>query len=148
MTEYVVNEWLWADLARDNGDIARRETFETIAKFAASSDRLILVAESEFDRKAWLLCKSPDITTRRMGAAFIRLIRQNANRCCLVRSGDLFPLPAEISAAVKPDDHYLVQACRTFPGSVLVTTDRPLAEIVTTHGIACMEREEFVKTFS
>lgn len=148
MTDYVINEWFWADLVGEQGELTRSQTFEAMLRFSRSTDKMIVVFESAFDRKAWALCKSHDLQTKRIGRAFVRLIRYDLHRCLLVYPRDLPPLPPEVAEQVKPDDRYLVQTCLKFAGSVLVTTDTPLAETIARMELPCLDRGAFVARFA
>lgn len=148
MSVYVLNEWLWADLAGENGAVARRQAFTTMERFAESTYQLIVVYQSRFDKKAWALCRSHDVVSQRLGRAFVLLIRSNLDRCRILYPQDLVPLPEELVAAVKPDDHYLVQACLTVPGSILVTVDNPLGEVLAARGLSWIHRDALVAQFS
>lgn len=149
MTDYVINEWLWADLRGENGPAARLETFTLLQGFARSPHRLILVYDSPFDRKAWSLCSNKeDMITQLIGRAFVRLIRTNLDRCRVVYPDALAPLPDGLAGQLEPDDRYLAQACLTVEGSVLVTTDGDLIDILAGHGLACTSREGLIAAFA
>ncbi len=141
MASYVFNEWFWADLRGDNREVKKAETFGLLIRFGSSSHRMVIAVGSAFDNKAWSLCKAaPDI-----GRIFMKTIRLNSERCHLLHGDSWAPFPEELSSKVKPADRYLVQTCLAVPESILITTDRPLLEAVTTHGIPCLHRNEFLQ---
>lgn len=147
MAIFVINEWLWADLSGSNGLLAQREAFNVIDKLPASDHRIVVVKGSEFDRKAWALCKSANPVVQRMAGAYVVNVRLNSDRCQILNPEALDALPNELASAIKPDDHYLVQAQRGVDGALLVTTDRDLCEAVRNVGLRFLSREEFLKIY-
>jgi hypothetical protein len=66
----------------------------------------------------------------------------------VIKLDDACNLPEELATSIKLDDHYLVRAQLSVSGSVLVTTDAPLREIVTGRGLPCLSRKEFLARLS
>ena len=147
MACFVINEWLWEDLAGHNSKMARRESFDFLTKFVASDHQMVWVEGSAFDRKAWALCKSRDTIGQRIGGIFVKDIRQDLDRCIVLKYDDTAVLPEEVAARVKDDDEYLVRAQLSVAGSILVTTDPDLCSVVSNHGLPCMSRDEFLKMY-
>ena len=148
MSQFVINEWLWADLSGSNGRTQQKQTVEFLYLFAKSPHQLVIIQDTAFDRKAWALCSaSQDPIAKLIGSIFVAEIRQNFDRCLLLHPNSVAPLPDALATSAKPDDHYLLSAQLSAPGSILVSTDRPLCEIVQQHGLACMSREEFLESF-
>ena len=131
MAVFVINEWLWADLSGSNGRQAQREAFSVIEKLPASDHLIVVVEGSWFDRKAWKLCKSTNpMIVQRIAGAYVANVRQNSDRCLIVKPETAVALPGELASATNIDDHYLVQAQLSVSGAVLVTTDEHLREAV------------------
>jgi hypothetical protein len=86
------------------------------------------------------------MVVRFIGKAFVINVRQS-DRCLILGSGTVAPLPSELIQVVKADDHYLVQAQLSVPGAILVTTDTPLREAVVRFGLECMTREEYLRRY-
>lgn len=150
MTEgarYVINEWLWADLSRQNGPENRTEALRFLEVLLTRPDRVIIVIGSAFDEKAWRMCKSGDLVLRELGKFFVRGIRQDQLKCQLLRQEELSSLPGSLATMVKPDDQYLVQAALAVPCSVIITGDRPLKKVLDDAGIPCELRDRFLQTF-
>jgi len=144
LTAYVVNEWLWADLSGSNRPANQLETFDFLQAFSRSDAQMIVVIGSAFDQKAWSLCSSHSTVLAAIGKAFVTQIRINSDRCRLLQPHEVLPLPDELLRAVKPDDHYLVQACLAVPSAILATTDAPLSKAVKAHGIQCVSRIDMI----
>ena len=142
MSQFVLNEWFWADLRGDNGQNKRAETFQFLQRLAASEHQIVVTLGTAFDTKAWNLC----VSAPEFGRAFVLLLRQDSERCLILHESVLRELPASIELKVKPDDRYLVQTCLAVPGATLVTTDTPLAEAVKEAGINCISREEALQS--
>ncbi len=145
MAVYALNEWLWADIGGENRAEARELTLRFLEALSRSQDQILVVLASPFEKKAWAACTSPDMAEQRIAAFFARAIRQDSDRCRLLRPEDLDPVPEALRhAGVKPDDEYLLQAQQTCPESRIVTTDQPLLAILRQHGIPCEERGPFL----
>lgn len=148
MALYILNEWLWADIVGENGLPHRREALALIDKLRQSSDQIVIVQDSPFDRKAYAACKSGDFFTGRIAGAFAKAIRQDLSRCRILDPDEVEPLPEEFRRdGVKPDDDYLIQAQRACPEATIVTTDRPLAAILDRHGVPWRFRDAFLKAY-
>lgn len=147
MAQFVVNEWLWADLAASDRPTVQRRAITFLEQFANSDHQMILVQDSAFDHKAWSLCASYDTFRASLGKLFVLLVRQDSDRCLILSPTTLAPLPKHLANEVKPDDHYLLQAQLACPGAILVTTDSPLRNVLLKNGMPCITREEFFNTY-
>lgn len=147
MARFVINEWLWADLSGSNGERTRRQSVAFLEEFVGSAHQLIITLNTAFDRKAWALCASRDALVAKIGKMFVLQVRQDSNRCLILGPDAVVTLPDDLAASVNPDDHYLVRAQLSTLDAVLVTTDGPLHETLRQHGLACMTREEFLRTY-
>jgi hypothetical protein len=145
---FVINEWLWHDLSGDNGRPAQRDTFEVIEKLSKSDHRIVVIKGSSFDQKAWNLCRNDNpMIVQRIAGVYVANLRQNSDRCLILKRNELVAIPAELAGATNPDDHYLVQALLTVAGAILVTTDNALCEAVNNAGHHCLSRNEFLTTY-
>lgn len=147
MTVFVINEWLWEDSSGRNSLQAQKEAFVVVTKLAASVDQIVVIEGSPFDQKFWHLCKSTSTVVLRIVKAYLLTVRQNLDRCLLLKPDEVCALPNELASAIKADDHYLVRAQLTMPGAILVTTDTPLREAVRNAGLNSLSREEFLHTY-
>ena len=147
MAAFVINEWLWADSAGDNGLDRQRTAFSVMERLSASDDQIVVVVGSAFDQKAWKLCKSDNSVVVGIAKTYVNALRLNSSRCVLVKPEAIQPLPAGLAASVKLDDHYLVQAQLTVNGAILVTTDTPLRDAVAAAGLTCLSRDDFLQAY-
>src|SRR5205823_4821697 len=116
----------------------QRETFEFLNRFVDSPATMVVIEGSRFDQKAWSLSRSNDQVLSSIAKIFNLRIRLNTNRCKILNNDDaIAEVPQNLSQVVNRDDHYLVQACLTSVGAILVTTDRKLIDAVSPHGIRC-----------
>jgi hypothetical protein len=144
---FVINEWLWADLSGDNGRALQFQAIRLIENLIASDHQIVVIEGSEFDRKAWKLCKSSNELVIQAVVAFVTSIRQDSDRCLILKPDAVVALSNELAAVIKPDDHYLIQAQQAVEGSIIVTTDNPLRGILRGAGLVCISREEFFSAF-
>ena len=147
MARFIINEWLWADSAGENGLGAQQSALRFINALANSDHQIIIIEGTEFDRKAWALCKELDVIVQSIATAYVRQVRQNSDRCLILRKDAVAALPNHLAAAIKPDDQYLVCAQLTAGDAVLVTTDMPLREIAQQNGLPCVSREKFLTDY-
>ncbi len=147
MAIFVINEWLWHDLSGSNGLLNQRQAFSVIEKLPASDHRIVLVEGSPFDQKAWNLCKSTNPIVQRIAGVYVVNVRQNSDRCLILKLEEVDALPDELASAIKPGDQYLVQAQRSVSGAILVTTDNRLREALDKAGLNCLSREEFLRIY-
>jgi hypothetical protein len=140
---FVINEWLWADLAEDNGRDRQLQAVGLIQSLVASTHQIVVIEGSRFDQNAWNLCKNNSSLVVKAVVAFVLNIRQNSDRCLILKPDRVGTLPDALSAAIKPDDHYLVQAQLAVIGSIVVTTDNPLRQALLNAGHLCLLRDEF-----
>lgn len=146
MAVFVINEWLWADLSGANSRGHQIEAISLIEHLVTCDHQIVVIEGSEFDRKAWNLCKSTDTLVVKSVVAFVKDIRQNSDRCLILRPEAAAPLPDGLAAEIKPDDRYLIQAQLAVAGAIIVTTDGPLREALHRFGLGCITREEFLDT--
>jgi hypothetical protein len=142
---FVINEWLWADASGQNGLAYQRRALEIISKLAVSNHRVVWIEGSAFDEKAWSLCRSRDAIVGSIAKLFVLSVRQNLDRCVILKPHEVAALPDGLAAATKPDDHYLLRALMTVAGALLVTTDAPLREVALNAGLNCLSADEFIE---
>ena len=111
MAVFVINEWLWADSSGQNLRPAQRETFNFISQLPSSNHQIVFIEGSAFDQKAWNLCKNADPIVAAIASAFVRSVRQNSDRCLILKAeAAAIAIPENLAAETKPDDHYLLRA--------------------------------------
>ena len=147
MAIFVINEWLWADSSGSNGPHAQRQALDLVTKLAESDHQIVVIVGSPFDQKAWACCKTTNTAVRGLAVTYVTTVRQNSDRCLLLKHEAAVGLSDDLASSIKPDDHYLVQAQLSVAGAVLVTTDMPLREVGVKAGLQCLSREEFLSTY-
>lgn len=147
MAVFVINEWLWADSSGENGPSAQRQALDLIRGLAQSDHQIVIIVGSAFDQKAWACCKSTNTAARDLATAYVTTIRQNLDRCLLIRPEAAADLPDHLASLINPDDHYLIRAQLSVPGAVLITTDAPLRALMSEAGLPCLSREEFIGAY-
>jgi hypothetical protein len=143
---FVVNEWLWSDVAGQNHEVRRAQATAFIEEFPKRDHRLVLVKGSKFDHKAWRACSSHDERTARAGKLFAVNIRIDLDRCIPIEEVDLPRLDEALAAQVNPDDHYLLRAQLAFPEAFIATTDQRLIDTLRAHQTPVLTREDFLAT--
>ena len=147
MALFVINEWLWHDVSGQNQATAQRQALDFIERFAASEHQVVIIEGSQFDQKMWANHWSDKTTARLIARLFFGSVRENLDRCRVLKPEAVSPPPEELSSSVNPDDHYLICAQLSVPGAVLVTTDTQHRERATQAGLPCLSREEFLNTY-
>ncbi len=148
MATFVINEWLWEDSSGVNGEGLQRQAFELIKSLAVSEHRIVMIEGSPFDQKAWSLCRGTSTIIRAIVKVFIANLRQDSDRCLILKPRSAVFVPEQLAASTNRDDHYLLEAQRAVEGAILVTTDESLLEAVRNAGLPCLTREEFLRTYS
>ena len=147
MAIFVINEWLWADASGGNGTQAQRQAFEFITKLATSEDQIVVIEGSRFDQKTWSVCKSNSTVAIGLVKTYLTNVRQNSDRCLLLKPDEVADIPENLASSTNPDDHYLIRAQRSVTGATIVTTDTSLRDAVLGAGLPCLSREEFVRAY-
>lgn len=147
MPNLVLNEWVWADLAGDNGQPQELEAFDFLRKVYAGDDRIVIVRPSPSMSKLWSLCKETQYPRRGYAKFIMNNFFFNSSKCLLLEHQTLSVLPESLNTLVKPDDQYLVRALRSVGDSLLITTDSPLKRILNEHEIACRCRDQYLRTY-
>lgn len=149
MADLVIDEWLWSDLAGENTVGEQRETFEFLGAIYNKCDRIVSVRGSRFDQKFFELFRYSDVIRLGFAKFFKARFWYNSQKTLMLEEEQLQDLPEAIATdtEVKHKDHYLVRAYLTAKASQIVTTDNPLKDALTKHGIVCRHRQEFVPTY-
>ena len=147
MADLVIDEWLWSDLAGENTVDDQRETFQLLGVIYNKCDRLVTVRGSRFDQKFFELFRHSDVTRVGFAKYFKARFWYNSQKTLMLEEDQLQDLPEAIAREVQHKDHYLVRAYLTSKASEIITTDNPLKNALTKHGIACRHRQEFVPNY-
>jgi hypothetical protein len=95
---FVINEWLWEDSSGVNGPEFQKDAFNLISKLAASEHQIVIIEGSPFDQKAWRLCKGASTIIRAIVTTFIVSVRQNSDRCRVLKPEAAIPIPEQLAA--------------------------------------------------
>lgn len=147
MAIFVINEWLWADASGSNGRDHQRRAYTVISRLGTSAHRIVIIEGSSFGRKAWNICKSTVTVVQAIARAYVVNVRQNSDRCMILKPQDAAAIPDALAAAVNPDDHYLVQALNTVSGAILVTTDEALCIALRAAGLDCITPDRLLHEY-
>jgi hypothetical protein len=146
LEQFVINEWIWADISGANGNKGRILAINFLEAFLNSPHQIVIVLGSAFDKKAWQLCNHQEDLVKRIATLFVVQIRQTA-RARRIDPNELKELSDVLSAQVKDDDQYLARVLITIPEAILVTTDTKLLTILSEQKFKVISREEFLRTY-
>lgn len=148
MSNFVIDEWLWADLSGENSNDAKKEAFDFIQKVYDKCDRIVMIKGSKFTQKTWRFCRdAKDIRSHEIANFYTAKFTFNASKSVFLDKASLKSVPEQVANETNADDHYLIQALETVDVEVLVTTDRPLLETLNRYGYKCALRDQFVKNY-
>lgn len=147
MADLVIDEWLWSDLAGENSVDEQGETFEFLGAIYNKCDRVVSVRGSRFEQKFFELFRHSDVIRLGFAKFFKARFWYNSQKTLMLEENQLEDLPEAIATEVQHKDHYLVRAYLTSRASEIITTDNPLKNAITKHGIACRHRQEFVPAY-
>jgi len=145
----VFDEWLWADLSGENGEQAECEALRLLEAVFARCDQLVTVYGSAFLEKFYGLAVRAVTGDRRRQVVrvFKSQFLENGEKLRILQEGDLPEIPPEVGHNVKEEDRYLVRAYVAGRADLLVTTDRPLMEVLSGSRIRCRERGAFMSSY-
>ncbi len=147
MADLVVDEWLWSDLAGENTVEQQREAYGFLEAVWNKCDRVVTVRGSRFDQKATDLWRHTDRTRRGIARFYKDRFSYNSDKSVMLEEDQLEDLPEQLAAEIEPADHYIVRAYFTSKARVIITSDSPLKDVLTRHGIACDHRLAFVPAY-
>lgn len=147
MAHFVIDEWLWSDLAGENDSDRQKETETLLLAIYEICDRLVLVKGSRFEEKTIGFWKHTDIRRRRIAKFYNDSFRYNADKTLPLEQSSLEVIPSEWASGVSVEDGYLVQAQLAVADSVIVTTDDSLKDVCEKNSVPCRSRDEFVSDY-
>ena len=147
MSDLVIDEWLWSDLAGENTKAGQREAFQFLEAVYNKCDRIVTVRGSRFDQKSLGVFKLNDV----IGILILKFFKDrfwfNSMKTVILEEDQLPQLPENLCKEVKPADQYLVRAFIACGASEIVTTDNPLKDALIRNGIDCKHRCDFVPAY-
>jgi hypothetical protein len=147
MGNLVIDEWLWSDLARENGVERQVQATQFLNAVFKRCDKLVTVRGSAFDAKARALWQHTDLVRRTIARIYNDQFAYNSEKNVILEQSDLPELDPGVVADVESSDHYLIQAHKAAQAELIVTTDSPLIGVLEKHGIAHQHRETFVPDY-
>jgi predicted nucleic acid-binding protein len=120
----VLDEWVIHDLKGENGPHRRQEADLFLDRIRERCERVAVLSDSPWIRKAKRLMKETDSLTRQASRKLHGLILRDQNKTQYVDELGF----QEIPFPVPPDDQYLVQTYIAANADVLVTSDQRLFE--------------------
>jgi len=147
----ILDEWVAYDLGGSGGNDKLLETFSFLTKVIQSPDRLVILEGSPFQTKIHSLAEPSTQDTPIQSIvrdAVVKGIITNSSKLILIRPEEIPPLPNKIIKLIKPDDRYLVQLCFKLPGSIFVTSDRPLFQVLNSNRVNVRYRDDFIGDYT
>jgi len=89
--------------------------------------------------------RSDDPAVREVRKFLHQQVLLDSQKCRLLSQENLCPLPCALRQVVKPDDWYLVQAYLTAKADAIITTDGSLKEVLSSHNLPVLLRDEVVE---
>ena len=144
---FIVDEWLWHDLAGENGEIKREESAKFLYCVFGICDKLSVMVGSPFVHKFWKFSKKGKIEPK-LVKLFKLSFLSNSQKCLIHECTSKHRLKG-----IKEDDLYLYNLWvlhkedDTEDDIIVVTTDSPLLEIFSREGVKVVIRDEFVREY-
>jgi hypothetical protein len=152
----ILDEWIIHDLQGDNGKDRQEESLELLERIKRNCDKIAIVKNSKFVNKIWQFSKEASKSSSQAKRNIFRILKNeflfNLNKSEILelehaKVKDLM----EVLEEVNKDDHYIVIAYHSLKQKgvecVIVTTDKPLSEILIRHNINCKLRDGFLKDY-
>lgn len=149
MADFVIDEWLWADVSGENSGNNQKEALALLEAIYQKCDRIVWVKNGAFINKFWPLCSiCKDPMLRNIIKMFRANFLFNTLKSYPIEHSELPILSEEIATDVDPNDHYLVQSLKASGASMIITTDGDLIRALDRYRIPCKLRHEFLATYN
>lgn len=148
----IIDEWLFSDLNRENGEEKQRQAFYFIIKLVSICDRIVILKESPFHEKIKAFSKLSkyclDPATRGISHYFRETITLNSLKAEYIERSQIKPLPRDLSKIVPRKDEYLLQLYLAVEDTFIVTSDGKLKKkLIAQKSIKIRMRDEFIKEY-
>lgn len=140
---FIIDEWLWHDLSRENGEEKLEEAFKFLKFLYEKCDKIATIKDSRFEEKFFNFCERSDHISRKITNFYKSYIFYNSEKYIGVNENECPQIPEDISPKIKPDDQYLVELYYKLQCPI-ITTDNTLLEISGKHQIQCEHRDNFL----
>lgn len=146
MAEFIVDEWLWADLSGDNNEQKQKEAVNFLQVLWKNCDKMVAAKGSKFLQKAWSFCKKATAIDKRAKAKLFLRIRYDPGKFkeVCIEGVDVEDLDLR---DVDQDDIYLIKTHRR-TNALIITTDRKLFQWLNSKDIPCKLRDEFLEEYT
>lgn len=144
---FIIDEWLWCDLEGLNSSQKQKETFNFLKALYKKCDKISVAKGSPFQKKENYFSKNATDNVKRSIARFYWIcIRQNSEKYIEL---DIESIQAEVDLqGIKSDDHYLVKTYyKNNKNATIITTDKPLLNILKSKNITCSLRDDFLQRY-
>jgi hypothetical protein len=147
-TPLILNEWVIHDLRGENGQERQSETYHFLERVERKCDHLVVLRGSLWTTKAFQLMKESDERVRYYSKFLHVSFLRNPSKCKLYDANELVAIPRDVEAVVPSSDVYLIGLYLTELESVIVTTDKKLAEALSKlTDIRVRLRDEFLTSY-
>jgi hypothetical protein len=154
---FIVDEWIFHDLLGENENEGPKQLQVAILleRMLSICDHLIVVRGSKFHRKITDVQRvanrsSGNPAAHFLARHFVLSFLPRADKIIYWEEDNLKTLSKELAGlkGLKDDDHYVVQAHLTVPGSQIVTTDQPLISVLgSQEAIDIVHRDAFLSKY-
>lgn len=143
---FIIDEWIWHDLAGENGEEKLKEAFKFLKFVYEKCDRITTIENSRFEQKFFSFCERTDLKSRKIVRFYRGFIFDNSEKYSRVKANQCQDISQDISSKIKPDDQYLIKLYNKIQCTI-ITTDNPLLEILRSHQIQCEHRDNFLQHY-
>jgi len=105
MADFILDEWLWADLANENGLVRQTETISLLIAVYEICDRMVLVRGSRFEEKTVAFWGHTDTKRRQVARFYCDAFRYNSSKTTPLEFDRLPALPESLANDIASDDH-------------------------------------------
>ncbi len=130
--EIVVNEWLLDYLRPDAEKSHNKLAVKFIENWVRGCYRVVIRKQSPFSKKLFDYMKQSEPSPS-MHRPFSKLHKQlflDSDKTVILDERDIRELPQELEAKAHSEDIYLLEAAYSRPGSIIVTTDAKLKDVL------------------
>lgn len=145
---FVIDEWVFHDLAGDNGEDRQKEAVNFLDHLRRICDHMAAPRRSPWATKLCGFVAHADRSPALVGLRdFVRALLFDAAKVRLVEPTELLPLQQPVAACIPAKDTYLVQVTCALAASALVTTDGPLLDACAKAGVRAVARDDFLRGY-
>ncbi|MDI6753363.1 MAG: hypothetical protein QME78_03095 [Thermodesulfobacteriota bacterium] len=145
---FVINEWLIHDLAGDNGENAQEESSEFLWRLKEKCDQIAVLINSPWMEKAYRLMKQGNLPICIFSKQLHYDILKDFKKCRLLERDEIKNLSEATKNGIPDDDLYLVETYYSVNANVIVTSDKPLQEVLSSKADMNVRlRDDFLREY-